>query len=230
MASSPATTDASPASPSNKRKHRATALLSNHSDCEDKDAVQKSKMQADDGDTSTIAGTDGEDERTVKQERPTMFDGINEMIIPTSNVRSTSGATADDMDTDDDDVALSAVKGRRPRKTLKKDAGEDAKPFKSEPSTPKKAAPRTNAVAGSSKDVMTTSPKKQAASAPNTPNSKSGEPASVSTQCCSADCQNEKLIMLFVSALSALRCGYRLGLPLIGTTSTLPSSRSSTIT
>ncbi|CDW96922.1 hypothetical protein [Sporisorium scitamineum] len=128
--------------------------------------------KVDDGDTSTTIGTDGEDERAVNYERIFNGDNNNNFVIPTSDVRS----TAVDRDTDDDDFEVSMVKSR-PRKAVKTNtaAVEDANPFRSEPATPKKS-PRTNAVAGSSKDVNKSPTKKQPSSAPTTP--RSGEPAS----------------------------------------------------
>lgn len=101
-----------------------------------------------------------------------------------STSRTASAAAGVKMELDDDvDIKACADRGRsaKARKTSTvQDVTEDVKPFTvAEPTTPKKAG-RTNAAAGSSKDVLATPPKKQGSSAPVTP-SRSGEPASVST-------------------------------------------------
>lgn len=206
--------DTSGGPPCNKRKQRTTALLSNRCNTDDKEEVARqislmhgANKQADDGDTSTIAGTSEDDESIVKHQHSKTYDHDDSVAIPTSSVRS----TAVDNDTDDDDIELSTVKTRRPRKAMKSDPAREAeefKLFKAESSTPKSPGSRTNAAAGSSKDVIKTPPKKQATSASATPN-RSGEPASVSAQSRRTQCPRAAMLILLSFALLS---GRNLGL------------------
>lgn len=160
-----------------KRQHAITPLLGNHDEAPasqlpfDTMTSPDANIKREFRESSTILGSDDEDEQDVKPKMHVVDGG--DVVIPTSDMRSTSrkaNAAYDvEMGSDVEDC---------PRKSRKVAATDDVKPIKGEPTTPTKRGSRGNASAGSSKDAMKTPPKKQASAAPATP--RAAEPAGVS--------------------------------------------------